>query len=170
MNNDPNLPYNQTYQSTLTNTHTQPHQQFDPNYKTQPEFPKNPHQNPHQNLPQKSAHKTQLCGDYSDNPLKKIMEPRKFMPKIACIGKDEIKIKCAKNPHEYAERICTLENMDRTRLISWDDILDDPEYWKKFKERIVNINDYVSCLFEDMDLSIENKRQLAENMPEYLKR
>lgn len=92
------------------------------------------------------------------------------MPKIGGIGKDEIKIKCAKNPNEFAERICTLENMDRTRLVSWDDILDDPEYWKKFKERIVSINDYVSCLFEDMDLSTENKRQLAENMPEYLKR
>ena len=98
------------------------------------------------------------------------MMPRKYVPNSQTVHKDDIKVISAKNPNECAERICTLEEMDRTRLISWDDILDDPEYWRKYKDRIVSLSDYVNCLFEDMDVSINNKKYLSDNMPEYLKR
>jgi len=53
-------------------------------------------------------------------------------------------------------------------LVSFSDVIEDPTFWHKYKDRVVNLTDYLSCLFEDIDKAERRKNELRAEMPKSL--
>ena len=69
------------------------------------------------------------------NPLKEHFLTRIYKPSAEerfRVNKNEIRIPSVNYPQENVEKICTLDEIDRTRLICWTDVLENSEYWYFF--------------------------------------
>ena len=67
-----------------------------------------------------------------ENPLKDAFLTRVYKPSSEerfRVNSNEVKIQSVNYPKELCEKICTLEELDRTRLIGWTDILENSSYW-----------------------------------------
>ena len=81
--------------------------------------------------------------------------------------KGEIKIESEEYKGEYIVKVACLPNS--TRLLSLEDIVEDPDFIKKHKSSIVSVEEYFSDIVDELEVIRETRQEKIDTMPKKVK-
>lgn len=114
-------------------------------------------------------HSNPQLNNLKENPFKALVETIHTKPASLKCHKDDLGIKCSKHPELNVERVCIQEDLEKTRLICWDCILEEAEFWKQHKDKIVPIEDYITALFDKFEQAEDLRSNRVKDMPDYVR-
>jgi WD40 repeat protein len=92
---------------------------------------------------------------------------RKEKAKHIRFKKGEIRIQCAEHPEETVAKVAQVGK--DVRLFCLECLLDNPDYIKKHKQRIISVEQYFSNVLDDVELLRDNREDMIEHMPSHVK-
>lgn len=96
-----------------------------------------------------------------------MLSAKKEKTKRLRFKKGEVRIECPDHQDEYIKKVSTVGK--KVKFFCLECLIDNPDFIKKHKERIISIEQYFSTIMDEIELLRDGREEKIESMPSHVK-